>query len=76
MILMVVYMITGILIGILIKNEVDVRSRRKRIQNRVNYLQSTANQNNMEQYDAMLESIRSINRNLSAMDSQNKKEVR
>lgn len=60
-------MLMGILIGILIKSEIEVRQRRKRIQSRVNYLQSTASKNSIEKYDNMLESIRSINKSLSAM---------
>lgn len=68
MIVMLVYMIVGILVGFLIKSEIEVRHRRKRIQNRLNYLHSTANQNQIEQYDNMLESIKSINQSLSALN--------
>lgn len=64
------YMVVGILIGILIKSEVEVRHRKKRIQNRLSYLQSTASRSSIEQYDNMLESIRSINKSLSAMNNQ------
>lgn len=67
---MLVYMLVGILIGILIKSEVEVRHRKRRLKNRLNYLHSTASQNNIEQYDNMLESIRSINKNLSALNKQ------
>lgn len=70
MILMMIYMIMGIFIGILIKSEVEVRHRKRRMQNRLNYLQSTASQNRIEQYDDMLESIRSINQSLSSLNKQ------
>lgn len=63
-------MIMGIFIGILIKSEVEVRHRKRRMQNRLNYLQSTASQNRIEQYDDMLESIRSINQSLSSLNKQ------
>jgi len=75
MIVMLVYMVMGILIGVLIKSEIDMRNRRKRMQNRINYLQSTAI-NNIRQYDSMLESIRNINEILSELNTQCKKEVR
>lgn len=76
MIVVLLYMVMGILIGILIKSEIEVRHRKRRIQNRLNYLQSTASKNNIEQYDSMLESIRSLNQSLSDMNNPKKKEVR
>lgn len=72
MIVMILYMLMGILIGILIKSEIEVKHRRKRLQNRISYLQSTATQHKMEHYDNMLESLRSINKNLASLNKQNK----
>lgn len=68
MIVMLIYMLVGVLVGILIKSEIEVRHRRKRLQNRLSYLHSTANQNRIEQYDNMLESLKSINQSLSALN--------
>jgi hypothetical protein len=68
------YMVMGILVGILIKYEIDMRTRKKRVKNRVNYLMATANDSKMQEYDSMLESLRSINESLSTMEK-NKREV-
>jgi uncharacterized membrane protein (DUF106 family) len=70
MILMIVYMLVGILIGVLIKCEVDNRNRKKRMQNRLAYLQSKAVQEDIQKYDSMLESLKSINDSLSMINNQ------
>lgn len=74
MMINILYLLMGIIVGILIKYEIDIKAKQKRIQNRVNSLKATADDQKMKQYDDILFSIRSINQSLSAMQNQ-KKEV-
>lgn len=74
MIVSMLYMVMGIFVGILIKYEIDIRARKKRVKNRMNYMVATANNSNIQQYNDMLESLRSINKSLSSLDKK-KKEV-
>jgi hypothetical protein len=78
MILNLIYLMMGITIGVIIRYEIDLKARRKRTQQRVLYFKSTASELNIKQYDEILNSIKSINESLSAMNQskQHKKEVR
>jgi hypothetical protein len=64
----------GIFIGLLLKYEIDIRARKKRVKNRMTYMMATANNSNIQQYNDMLESLRGINKSLLYIDKK-KKEV-
>jgi N-glycosylase/DNA lyase len=64
----------GIFIGLLLKYEIDIRARKKRVKNRMTYMMATANNSNIQQYNDMLESLRGINKSLLDIDKK-KKEV-
>lgn len=60
----ILYLIMGIMMGMLLKHELDMRARRKRLNKRMSYIRTTANDNTIEQYDEILSSIRSLNDSL------------
>jgi hypothetical protein len=74
MIVSVLYLVMGIFIGLLLKYEIDIRARKKRVKNRMTYMMATANNSNIQQYNDMLESLRGINKSLLDIDKK-KKEV-
>lgn len=77
MILNIMYLMMGIAIGVIVRYEIDIRARKKRTQQRVMYMKATASQPNMQQYDEILNSIKSINESLSSINhtKHQKKEV-
>jgi uncharacterized membrane protein YqgA involved in biofilm formation len=75
MIINILYLVMGMIVGILIKYEIDIRAKKKRLEKRATYLKATADDSKMKQYDDILYSIRSINESLSSVQRQQQKEV-
>lgn len=75
MIVNIVYMVMGIMVGILIKYELDIRARKKNLEKRSKYLKATAENSKMQEYDDILKSIRGINESLRSCQKQKQKEV-
>ena len=72
----IVYLIMGVLVGILIKYEIDIRIKRKRAKRRIVHLQNKTSQTRLKQYDDILQSVRGINESLSSMNkNDHQKEV-
>jgi uncharacterized membrane-anchored protein YhcB (DUF1043 family) len=68
MILNMVYLVVGLLIGFLVKHEIDIRQRQKKIQN-----QQRAISKAVSSYDETLSMIRELNESLLLIQQQNKK---
>lgn len=75
MIINIAYLLMGAIIGVLVKYELDIKSKKKRIKKRAEYMKATANDSNIQQYDDILLSIKSINSSLVKMQKEIKKEV-
>jgi hypothetical protein len=71
MILNIVYLFIGLLIGFLVKHELDLKQRKKRIQKRINIVSSM----DMEPYNETLEIIKELNSSLINISAAKKKEV-
>ncbi|MER2008901.1 MAG: hypothetical protein ABS939_15735 [Psychrobacillus sp.] len=74
MIINIAYLLMGIIVGILIKYEIDIRASKKRIERRSTYLRTTA-ENSMKEYDNILSSLKGINESLQKCNKQKQKEV-
>lgn len=59
-----VYLVMGIIVGILIKHESEIRARKKRLHKRILYSNTIANDDTIKQYDEILSSIKSLNDSL------------
>jgi hypothetical protein len=70
------YLLMGVIVGILIKHEIDLRAKKKRILNKAGYIKATADVQTIKQYDEVLQALRGINQSLSTATVQKqKKEV-
>jgi hypothetical protein len=78
MILEIMYLMMGVTIGIIVRYEYEIKAKKKKAEQRLMYMKSTASKPDMKQYDDLLTSIRAINDSLSSMHDykQHKKEVR
>jgi hypothetical protein len=69
----IVYMLMGVIVGILLKYEIDLKAKKKRLEKRSTYLKATAEHSTLQQYDEILVGLRGLN---DSLKTQHKKEVR
>ena len=71
MIINIVYLMLGCAIGFLVKHEIDLRSRKKRVEKR---LQVFANAN-IDKYNDTLQMVRELNQSLTVLQQQKKEGI-
>jgi hypothetical protein len=69
MLLNIVYLLIGVMVGFLVKHEIDLKHRKRRIEKRLQSFASIS----LEPYDTTLRDVQELNNNLVLL--QKKKEV-
>jgi len=78
MIINIMYLMMGITIGFIWRYEHDIRTRKRKAQERIMHMKAKASEPKLQQYDEILSSIKAINESLSSVNhtKHHKKEVR
>jgi hypothetical protein len=64
----IVYMILGCVIGFLVKHEIDLRSRKKRVEKRLKVFSNV----NVDKYNDTIKMVKELNQSLSVLQQQKK----
>lgn len=72
MIVNLLYLFVGIVVGVLVKYEFEIRSREKKVQKRMAHVQSAQEEYSVERKDKTLRSLKGVNKSLASIREENR----